>query len=181
MIEELRKQLQARLASGSEEAPSVIHKGRQFLVFRVAEQELLIAVDDVREIIMPPPIAFLPRASQNIEGVIALRGEIMPLVNLRRMLGFKKGSLSPATRVLVVRPQDDDFGIIVDEITEFLWLGDKDIEAVPQGYLADEFRVVSGVAKSDVSVRPVLDVESILSHVFSRGVGHEKQHAQTAV
>lgn len=180
MIEELRKQLEAKLASGLDENPSVIHQGQQFLVFRVAEQELLIAVDDVREIIMPPPIAFLPRASREIEGVIALRGEIMPVVNLRRMLGFKKGALSPATRVLIVRPQEDDFGIIVDEITEFLWLGDKDIESVPQGYLADEFRVVSGVAKSATAVRPLLDVESILSHVFSKGVGHEKQNVQSA-
>lgn len=174
MIEELRKQLESRLASGIDEPAVVMRQGRQFLAFRVAEQEILIAVDDVREIIMPPPIAFVPHGHRELEGVIALRGEIMPVVNLRRMLGFSQGKLSSTTRILIVRPGDDDFGVIVDEITEFLWLEDKDLEPVSQGYLSNEFRIVSGAAKCGNSVRPMLNVALVLAAVFMKGVVDEK-------
>lgn len=173
MLEELRKQLEARLASVSEEPVAPIHQGRQFLAFRVAEQELLVAVDDVREIIMPPPITFIPRASRELEGVIALRGEILPVVNLRRMLGFAPAQLTATTRILIVRPEQNDFGIIVDEITQFLWLHEEDIGQISQGYLTDEFKVVGGVAKTGATVRPLLDVQLVLAEVFKKGDADE--------
>lgn len=178
MIAELRKQLEARLANPLDEEPVVLRQGRQFLSFRIGEQHFLIAVDSVCEIIMPPPIAFLPRGQKELEGVIALRGEILPVVNLRRMLGFSQGQLTSTTRILIVRPEEDDFGIIVDEISEFLWLEESDLEPVAQGYLNAEFKVVSGVAKTGNSVRPLLDAALVLSSIFLKGDGDEKHSTQ---
>lgn len=174
MLADLRKQLEARLATGVEEIPPPIQPGRQFLSFKVAQQELLIAVDDVLEIVMPPPIAFIPKAQRELEGVIALRGEIMPVVNLRRMMGFTAGKLSPATRVLILRPEDDNFGLIVDEITEFVWLEDQVIDVLAPEYLNEDFKVVSHVAKSAGIVRPILDVDRVLQTVFARGERNEQ-------
>ena len=173
MLEELRKQLGAQLSLEADQPTALIHDGRQFLTLRVASQELLVSVDDIREIIMPPPIAYLPRSQRELEGVIALRGEILPVVNLRRMLGLPQGMLTPATRILIVRPKDDEFGIIVDEITEFIWLSENELDDVAQGYLSDEFRVVSKFAKTVGAVRPVLDVGIVLTSVFTRGDGDE--------
>jgi purine-binding chemotaxis protein CheW len=180
MLEELRRQLEARLASGVDEQPMALNRGRQFLACRVAEQELLVAVDDIREIVMPPPIAFLPGGNGQVEGVVALRGEIMPVLNLRRMLAFGKGQLTPMTRILIVSPGEDDFGLIVDEIVEFVWLEEKDLDPVAQNYLSNEFRVVSGIAKTTGAVRPILDVELVLNSVFSKGDRDEKHIVQTA-
>ncbi|MFZ9519138.1 MAG: chemotaxis protein CheW [Silvanigrellaceae bacterium] len=180
MLEELRKKLEAQLASNVDELPVALNRGRQFLACRVAEQELLVAVDDIREIIMPLPIAFLPKGHGQVEGVIAVRGEIMPVLNLRRMLSFSKGQLTPMTRILIVCPEEDDFGLIVDEIVEFVWLEDKDLDPVAQSYLSNEFRVVSGLAKNSSAVRPILDVRLILNSVFSKGDRDEKHIVQTA-
>jgi purine-binding chemotaxis protein CheW len=180
MLEELRKKLELQCVPAKVEEPPLLHQGTQFLVFRTGEQEVLISSADVREIILPPPIAFLPRSRSELEGVVALRGEIIPVVNLRRMMGFARGGLSASTRVLIVRPKEHEFGLIVDEIREFLWLDENQIEAIPQGYLPNEFRVVSGLAKTPSLVRPVLDVKRILAIVFSNGEGDEKNLMQSA-
>jgi purine-binding chemotaxis protein CheW len=174
MHEELRKQLELKLTNPATEQNSIAYAGKQFLVFRVAEQALLVTVDDVREIIMPPPISFLPRAKKEIEGLIALRGEIMPVVNLRRLLGFQKGTLTSATRCLVMSANGAQFSIIVDEITEFVWLLDDEIDPAPQDYLSSEFRVVSGVTKGSGNVRPVVDVNLVLQSVFGEGQSDEQ-------
>jgi purine-binding chemotaxis protein CheW len=169
MLEELRRQLEIKLATQANEEQAPIFAGKQFLIFKVADQELLIAVDDVREIVMPPPITFVPRAKKELEGVFALRGEIMPVVNLRRLLGFSQGTLSSTTRCLVVSPSGDNFAIIVDELTEFVWLVDDEIDSAAQEYLSDDFCIVSGVAKNSGTVRPVVDVKLVLQLVFERG------------
>lgn len=177
MLEELRRQLEAKLVPQDSDAVSLIHQGHQFLGFRVASQELLVNVDDVREIIMPPPIAFIPRGHKNLEGVIALRGEIMPVVNLRRMLGYGRAELTAATRILIVRVESENFGIIVDEITEFLWLLDEDILPISKEFFTVEFRAVTSVAKTPQAVKPLLNVEIILSEVFAGGEADETQLA----
>lgn len=174
MHEDLRKQLERKLSNYSPEEPPVVFSGRQFLAFKVADQHLLIAADAVREIVMPPPITYVPKAQKEVEGLIALRGEIMPVVNLRRMLGFSQGSLTASTRCLVVCPSNENFVLLVDEIVEFLWLMDEDIDSVDHDYLSAEFAVISGVAKSSSSVRPVIDVRLILQAVFEEGASYEQ-------
>jgi len=168
MLEELRKQLEAKLASVAHEEPAPVYAGKQFLVFRADKQEMLIAVDDVREIIMPPPISYLPRATQEIEGVIALRGEIMPVINLRRMLGFERAGLTASTRCLVSSPEEQSFALIVDELTEFVWLLEDEIDSVAQDYLSDEFKIVRAISKNSNVVRPIVDVNLLVQAVFRR-------------
>jgi chemotaxis signal transduction protein len=168
MLEELRKQLEAKLAMVAKDEPAPIFAGRQFLVFRADKQEMLIAVDDVREIIMPPPISFLPRSPTEIEGVIALRGEIMPVINLRRMLGFDRAGLSSSTRCLVASPNQQSFALIVDELTEFVWLLDEEIDSVAQDYLSDEFKIVRAISKNANVVRPIVDINLVVQAVFRR-------------
>jgi purine-binding chemotaxis protein CheW len=177
MLEELRRQLNARLSAEVAPQSAVFHEGIQFLAFRAASQEMLVPVESIREIIMPPPITFLPNAQRELEGVIALRGEILPLVNLRRLLGFSQGQNSPSARVLIVRPEDDQFGIIVDEITEFVWIPEEELHSVQQNYLSEEFKIVSKVAKSAGTVRPILDVFTVLKSVFLKGGSNEQASA----
>jgi purine-binding chemotaxis protein CheW len=174
MLEELRKQLKSRL--GDEYTPETagIREGLQFLAFRSGMQDMLVGIECVFEIIMPPPITFLPKAQSEVEGVIALRGEILPLVNLRRLLGMPDGQHIPSARVLVVRHDDDVFGIIVDEIKEFVWVGDFEVHILKQNYLSEEFKVVSKVVKTAGTVRPILDVPTVLKCVFLKGESNEK-------
>jgi purine-binding chemotaxis protein CheW len=136
--------------------------GVQHIGFRIATEEFLLEAINVKEIIMLPRINFIPFAHEGVEGVIALRGEIMPLLNLRRMLGFSRGESTQNTRVIVVLNGEILFGLIVDEITEFVSIEESNLEAVPSGLFDVEHQILSGVGKVNEKVRGIVSVEFVL-------------------
>ena len=145
--------------------------GVQHIGLRVAREELLLAVRHVREIIMLPTITFVPRAPAAIEGILALRGEIMPVLNLRRLWKLERGSPTSHTRVVVLQHEEGGFGVIVDEITDFVSLEEAHIEAVPQNFFSQEYAVLEGVAKVGEKVRGVLGFERLLALLPSADEG----------
>jgi len=144
------------------ETPLHVATGTQHVGFRVNEEEFLLAVSCVREIIMVPTITFVPRATDAIEGILALRGEIMPVLNPRRMWGMPRGGVTPQSRVIIMHHELGGFGLVVDEITDFLSLEDDEIEDVPSNFFSQEFSVVDGVAKRGDRVRGVLGFERLV-------------------
>lgn len=138
-------------------------KGVQHIGLRLASEEFLLAVRHVREIIMLPTITFVPRAPEAVEGILALRGEIMPVLNLRRLWRLERGSPTSQTRVIILQHVESGFGVIVDEITDFVSLDEQQIEAVPSNFFAQEYAVLEGVAKVGERVRGVLGFERLLT------------------
>jgi purine-binding chemotaxis protein CheW len=136
--------------------------GVQHLGFKLGEDEFLFAVDQVREIIMLPTITFVPKAPAAVEGVLALRGEIMPVLNLRRLWGLSRGAPSSHTRVLILQHEDAGFGVIVDAITDFISLDLKHVESVPSNFFSQEYSVLQGVAKVGAKVLGVIGFEKLL-------------------
>ena len=138
------------------------HVGVQHIGFKLHEEEFLMPVKVVREIIMLPPLTFVPKSKGALEGIIALRGEIMPVLNLRRYLGFPRGVAIPTTRVVILQHEDSGFGVLVDEITDFMWLQRHDVESIPQNFFSNEYAVLAGVAKQGETVRGVVDVARLV-------------------
>lgn len=141
---------------------SITHVGDQFIGFKVYTEEFLLSVLPVREIIMLPHITYAPKTDVGVEGIIALRGEIMPVLNLRRFFGFPRGKAEPSTRVIILQSELGGFGIIIDAITEFVWLTQEDIESIPQNFFAPGYKVLSGVAKVGERVRGIVDVTKMV-------------------
>lgn len=139
----------------------VTQTGDQHIGFKVENEELLLDVRVVREIIMLPYITFVPRAHFSIEGVIALRGEIMPVVNMRKLLGLEQGEPTASTRVIILSDDRGGFGIIVDTITEFVWLQEKQVEAVDPNFFSHHYKLLSGVAKLGDKVRGIVEVRRL--------------------
>ena len=140
----------------------VTHVGDQFIGFKVHTEEFLLSVLPVREIIMLPHITYAPKSDAGVEGIIALRGEIMPVLNLRRFFGFPRGAAEASTRVIILHSEHGGFGLIIDAITEFVWLQANDIESIPQNFFAPGYKVLSGVAKIGERVRGIVDVSKIV-------------------
>lgn len=142
---------------------TMTHVGDQYIGFRVHTEEFLLSVLPVREIVMLPHITYSPRSDAGTEGIIALRGEIMPVLNLRRFFGFPRGEAESTTRVIILQTDLGGFGIIIDAITEFVWLQDADIEAIPQSFFAPGYKVLNGVAKVGERVRGIVEVQKFVS------------------
>jgi len=143
-------------------APEV---GIQHIGFKLHTEEFLLPMTPVREIVMLPTITYVPKSKNVIEGLVALRGEIMPVLNLRRVLGFPKGCASPTTRVIILQSPYGGYGLVCDEITEFVWLQQSDVESIPQNFFSSEYKILSGVAKLGEKVRGILEVEKLIALV----------------
>jgi chemotaxis signal transduction protein len=106
----------------------------QHLGFRVSNEHFLLEVTEVREIIMLPTITFVPRSPKAVEGIFALRGEIMPVLNLARYWEMARMAPTNHSRVVILQAGESGFGLVVDEITDFVSLQKSQIEAVPSGF-----------------------------------------------
>lgn len=147
------------------ELPQEMHihsKGLIHLGFKLDTKEFLMPISDVKEIIMLPTITFIPNAEPMMEGIFALRGEIMPVVNLRRMMNLSPGIPTTATRVIHIESIHGGFGLVVDEITEFVDLISHDIENIDQHFFGAKYPFLSGVAKTGNSMRAVLEVTRLV-------------------
>jgi purine-binding chemotaxis protein CheW len=139
--------------------------GIQYIGFKLHKEEFLLLMSLVREIIMLTTITFVPKAEFLVEGIIALRGEIMPVLNLRRFLRFERGKADSTTRVIILQCDFGGFGLIVDDITEFVRLQGTQIESIPQNFFPAEYRILSGVSRVGDRIRGIVDLNKIVSEM----------------
>ncbi len=103
----------------------------QLCTFRVGGEDYAIDIMRLREIITPLPVTPVPRAPSFVEGVIRLRGDVIPILDVRRRLGLPVTPPTRKTKVLIVHVAGRRLGLIVDEVTEVLRLPRAEIRPAP--------------------------------------------------
>jgi purine-binding chemotaxis protein CheW len=137
---------------------------RKILVFRLANEELGLDILSVREVLRPQKIYPLPKAPHFIEGVINLRGHIVPLIDLRKRLLEEQTEDEPNLRIIVCKVKKFVFGLTVNGLREIVALSKEDIEPTPEVVAMQmESDLISGIAKIGERIIPILDVEHILT------------------
>ncbi|MFL5261044.1 MAG: chemotaxis protein CheW [Anaeromyxobacteraceae bacterium] len=116
----------------------------ELCAFRVGNEEYVIDLRRIREILQPLPIVPVPRAPEFVDGVVNLRGEVIPVVDVRKRLGL---SPRPGARakVLVVDVAGRTLGLVVDGVTEVVRLPRSDIGPPPALVAAAGPRLFLGV------------------------------------
>ena len=129
---------------------------RQFVVFRLGDDEFGLPIDAVNEVArVPDQITRLPKAPKFLEGVVNLRGEVLPVVDQRRRFDMPVLEQKGARRLVVVRTERHRAGLIVDSVSEVLRCFAADIEPAPD--LTNEvIRLVNGVVNLEKAGRMVL-------------------------
>jgi len=137
-----------------------LDSGLQVVVFTAGSGEYGLGIGQVQEIIRPLPITRVPRSPEHIEGVINLRGNIVPVIDLHRRLDLGRRANSKRSRIIIVRTQDLIAGIIVDSVKEVLDLPAGHIEPPLAGKTEAH---LSGIGKSSGRVILLLDLKNVLS------------------
>ncbi len=119
----------------------------QMVTFSLASEEFGIDIMKVQEIIRIPPITRVPKARDFIEGVINLRGNVIPVVNLRVRFGMPLEKETDLSRIVVLQINGKVFGIRVDGVTEVLRLNSESIEPPPPIALGMDANFIRGVGK----------------------------------
>ncbi|RLB88916.1 MAG: hypothetical protein DRH50_14490 [Deltaproteobacteria bacterium] len=134
---------------------------RQLVCFRIADEEYGIDIMQVREIIRLDVITEVPGAPSYVSGIVNLRGNILPVIDLRQRFGRKTDQHSEQNRILVVDIGDKKTGIIVDAVSEVIRIPESNIEPAPQ-ILSDNVssRYVDGIGKMDGGKRTIILVNT---------------------
>src|SRR5438876_7368047 len=124
-----------------------MEKDVQVVGFRVGNETYGVRISAVREIVRVPEITSVPNAPEAIEGVINLRGKIIPVTDLRKRFGRAEARPDKKNRILVVELGDKLLGLIVNSASEVLKIPPSEIET-PGSMLAEgESSYVTGVGK----------------------------------
>lgn len=134
----------------------------QFIGLVIEKDEYLLPISDVAGILMLTPITYVPRSPNYVEGVINLRGTIIPTVNLRKLAGLKKGLRTPNTRIIIVKSQDFQIGFIVDGITYVQALSPNEIEQENLPFHNNGIDVITRIAKKKDTIYGIIDTQKIL-------------------
>ncbi|GAB4387941.1 MAG: protein phosphatase CheZ [Thermodesulfovibrionales bacterium] len=133
---------------------------QQHIGFRLSDSEYTIPILKVREIINTPNITGIPKAPSYLKGVINLRGRIVPVVDLRKLVAMGDTDLS-GSKVIVISSGQVTFGILVDSITSVININEADIES-PEGFMSRHSEQVEGVAKVDGRLLIMLDTNKLV-------------------
>jgi purine-binding chemotaxis protein CheW len=108
------------------------------------------------------PITRLPQVPDYIEGLINLRGLVIPLINLRRRFGLPERETDEETRIIVVGIQEKIVGCIVDAVSQVIRVSADQIRAAPVGVTAVARRHIAALARLEDRILVILDVDSLL-------------------
>lgn len=148
-------------------AEDAYHEGHemQVVAFRLGNEEYAVDILFVQEIIRLLNITRVPRSGQHIEGVINLRGNIIPIVNLHSKFNLQADENQEDKRIIVFKLDEVQVGIIVDEVSEVIRIKGQDIELATKVYGALEEDHIKGIAKIDDRLLILLN----LARIFEAG------------
>ncbi|MCO1601315.1 chemotaxis protein CheW [Desulfosporosinus nitroreducens] len=134
----------------------------QLVTFSLGSEEFGVDIMRVQEIIRIPPITRVPKASEYVEGVINLRGNVIPVISLRTRFGMTRVEETDLSRIIVLQVQTKVFGIRVDAVTEVLRLESEAIEPPPPITLGMDAQFIRGVGKIGERLLILLDLDHIM-------------------
>jgi purine-binding chemotaxis protein CheW len=154
---------------------------RQFVSFVVAGEEFGVNILTVQEIIRPVDITRVPHAPDFVEGVINLRGRILPVIDLRTRFGFPGRDHGEDSRIIVVEIGPQTVGFMTDAVQEVLRVDVTSIEPAPELAVGIDAGYLRGVAKLDERLLILLDLENLLSTEEEEALqGLEDDQSETA-
>ena len=135
----------------------------QLVSFKLGEEEFGVDILQVQEIIRMQSITRVPNAPHFVEGVINLRGKVIPIIDLRKRFDLGDHERDKNTRIVVVKIDEIVVGLIVDEVSEVLRIPADTVEPPPPIIAGIESDFIKGVGKLEGRLLILLDLNKILS------------------
>jgi purine-binding chemotaxis protein CheW len=108
------------------------------------------------------PITQLPQTPEFMEGVINLRGRVIPVIDLRKRFQLSAAAISDDTRIIIVDVNGQTIGVIVDAVTEVVRLPGASVEPPPPAFVLDS-QYVQGIGKMEDRLLILLDIDKVLT------------------
>lgn len=135
----------------------------QLACFKVGDEKYAADIMLIKEIILSRKVTHIPKAPGFIEGIINLRGRVIPVIDMRKRLGLPVAEQTGATRIIITKVEKKDVGIIVDSVLKVLRVGKGGIQPPPKIIKGIESEYLSGIVKDGDELILILDVERVLT------------------
>jgi purine-binding chemotaxis protein CheW len=135
----------------------------QMISFAISDEDYGVDIQTVKEVIRKKEITRLPKAPAFVKGVINLRGDVIPIIDLRERFNMEQQEYTSMTRVIVVEVEGRSIGMVVDSVSHVLRIEEGQIEPPPPcvGKASKEY--IRGVGKVDDKLIVLLNINHILS------------------
>lgn len=145
-----------------------LRRGTQLVTFTLGAEHYAIHISKVREILRPLDVFPVPGMGKDVEGVINLRGEIIPIVGMTSMLGHAPGSEGDGSRkrrMIIIEAAAGSYGFFVDEVLEVARIHAEDVQPPPElGSSGGSSGVVTGIVKISGRMVVCVDPEKLVPH-----------------
>ncbi len=134
----------------------------QVVVFELANEHYGIDIGRVQEIIRLPAITAVPRAPECVEGVVNLRGRVIPVLNLRKRFGLPDSERGRTSRIVVLEVSGNTVGALVDGVSEVLRVPANAVEPPGATLTGPETAHLRGIAKLEERLIILLNLDQIV-------------------
>ena len=135
----------------------------QFVVFKLGREEYCVNIMQVQEIGPYQEPVKVPNTPDFVEGVMNLRGSVIPVLSLKKRFNIKGQELTENTRTIVINFGDKQIAFIVDDASEVLTLDTADIQETPELIAGIERKYITGIGKRGDRLLIILDLSFLLN------------------
>lgn len=135
----------------------------QVVSFYLDTEEYGVDISGVQEIIRMVDITHVPRAPHFMEGVINLRGQLIPIIDLRTRFSMPRASHTKSTRIVVTEIGNKRVGIVVDGVSEVLNIPIEQVEEAPEMIVGAGTEYIQGVGKVNERLIILLDLTMVIT------------------
>jgi len=136
---------------------------KQYVIFKLAGEDYGVDIMNVKEICEYKQSIKVPKAPDFVDGIINLRGDITPIINLKKRFQLEDRGITSDTRIIVINIKNKQVGFIVDEASQVLRISEENIEPAPELVVGIDKKYIEGVGKLDEQIIIILNLEHILS------------------
>jgi len=148
---DLAARLSARLA----------HLGEDYCIFTRGARDFGISVQAAREVLTGEPVTPVPQSPPSLIGVLNLRGEVLPLVQLDTLLDMPPRPYTPGDQIVVLSSGDVDIGLVVDRVRDVRSIDESEIQEFPEG--TANAHLLRGAWSTATAVVAVLDAAKLVA------------------
>ncbi len=169
--------------NGQNESRATSEMQDQLISFAMSDEDYGVNIQTVKEVIRNRDINRLPKAPAFVKGVINLRGDVIPIIDLRKRFGMEQVEYNEMTRVIVVEVEGRSIGMVVDSVSHVIRLEEGQIEPPPPcvGKVSEEY--IKGIGKVEEKLIVLLKIDHVLSTEEKVELGklEKKENAKEAV
>lgn len=133
-----------------------------YLVFRIAHEQYAVEIVAVTEIIGLQKIIEVPDVPAYVRGVINLRGQVIPVMDVRLRFNLKNEAYTDRTVIIVLEVDEVKTGLVVDGVSDVIEVKPEQVNPPPQWQGGETAGVIKGMARQDEHVSILLDIEKLL-------------------